>query len=259
MLPGYGMTAFLGALAFLTRLAPARLCEPVAIGRCVSFFAPVGLVLGVLCTTAAWLAQAFMADLPAFEAARPFSFALAALLWLGLEMWLTRGLHWDGLADLADAAGAPGPRFWETLRDSRLGVFGALSLLVAFGGQWAAIAWHVAGREWAGLVLAPAWGRACAVWLAASALPRNPQSLGGLVKAGADCRAAAVLALTALGAVIVLYEFGLPWPQGLALPLVQYGLIRALAKLAREKGGFSGDFLGAAVILGQTWFLLATL
>ncbi|MDR1659091.1 MAG: adenosylcobinamide-GDP ribazoletransferase [Desulfovibrio sp.] len=253
------MTAFLSALAFLTRLAPARLCAPAAIGRCVSFFAPVGLVLGALCTAAAWLAQAFMADLSAFEAAKPYNFALAALLWLGLEMWLTRGLHWDGLADLADAAGAPGPLFWEILKDSRLGVFGTLSLLVAFCGQWAATAWHVAGRDWTGLILAPAWGRACAVWLAASALPRNPQSLGGLVKAGASFRTAAVLALISLGMVIVLCAFGLPWLQGLALPMVQYGLVRALAKLAHEKGGFSGDFLGAAVILGQTWFLLATL
>jgi adenosylcobinamide-GDP ribazoletransferase len=253
------MTAFLDALAFLTRLAPARRCEPAALGRCVPFFAPAGLVLGALCTAAACLAQAFMACLPAFEAAKPFSFALAALLWLGLEIWLSRGMHWDGLADLTDAAGAPAPRFWEILKDSRLGAFGALSLLVAFCGQWTAIAWHVAARDWSGLVIAPAWGRACAVWLAASAFPRDPQSLGGLAKAGANFRTAAVHALIALGSTIVLCGVGLPWPQGLALPVVQYGLIRALAKLAREKGGFSGDFLGAAIVLGQTWFLLATL
>jgi adenosylcobinamide-GDP ribazoletransferase len=253
------MTAFFNALAFLTRLAPACPREPVDLGRCVSFFAPVGLVLGALCTSAAWLAQISMAGLSSSEAAKPFSFALAALLWLGLEIWLTRGLHWDGLADLADAAGAPAPRFWEVLKDSRLGVFGALALLVAFGGQWAAIAWHVADCNWSGLILAPAWGRACAVWLAASDFPRDPQSLGGLVKTGADFRTAAVHALTALGTVIVLWGFGLPWFQGLALLTVQCGLTRALAKLAREKGGFSGDFLGAAVVLGQTWFLLAVL
>jgi adenosylcobinamide-GDP ribazoletransferase len=253
------MTAFFNALAFLTRLAPARPCEPAALGRCVSFFAPAGLVLGLLCTAAAWLAQVFMISLSAFDATKPFSFALAALLWLGLEIWLSRGLHWDGLADLADAAGAPAPRFWEVLKDSRLGAFGALSLLVAFCGQWTAAAWHVAVRDWSGLVLAPAWGRVCAVWLAASAFPRDPQSLGGLIKTGASFRTAAVHALIALGAVTLLCEFGLTWPQALALPVVQYGLIRAMAKLAHEKGGFSGDFLGAAIVLGQTWFLLATL
>ncbi|MDR3357683.1 MAG: adenosylcobinamide-GDP ribazoletransferase [Desulfovibrio sp.] len=253
------MTAFLDALAFLTRLAPARLCEPAALGRCVPFFAPTGLVLGMLCTAAAWLAQVFMGTLPAFEAAKPLSFALASLLWLGLEIWLSRGLHWDGLADLADAAGAPASRFWQVLKDSRLGTFGALSLLVAFCGQWTAVAWHVAVHDWPGLVLAPAWGRVCAVWLAASAFPRDSQSLGGLMKTGACFRTAAVHALIALGAVVALCGFGLSWPQGLALPIVQCGLIRVLARLARERGGFSGDFLGAAIVLGQTWFLLATL
>lgn len=258
-LSGYGMTAFLNALAFLTRLTPARLCEPAALGRCVPFFAPAGLVLGVLCTAAAWLAQVFMVSLSAFEAAKPFCFALAALLWLSLEIWLSRGLHWDGLADLADAAGAPAPRFWEVLKDSRLGVFGALSLLLAFCGQWTAVAWHVAARDWSELILAPGWGRVCAVWLAALAFPRDSRSLGGLIKTGASFRAAAAQALMALGTVFVLCGFGLPWPQCLALPVVQCGMTCALAKLAHGKGGFSGDFLGAAIVLGQTWFLLATL
>ena len=246
------MTAFLNALAFLTRLVPARPCEATALAHCVPFFAPVGIILGLLCTAAAFLAQTFMSNL----SAPSLVFALAALLWIGLEIWLTRGLHWDGLADIADAAGAPAPRFWEILKDSHLGVFGALSLLVTFCGQWTAIAWHVSGENWPGLILAPAWGRMCAVWLAASAHPYNPQSLGGLIKAGAGFGTAA---LPALGALLVLALFGLPWLRASVLLAVQYWLIRTLVKLAQKKGGFSGDFLGAAIVTGQSWFLLAIL
>ncbi|MDR2573150.1 MAG: adenosylcobinamide-GDP ribazoletransferase [Desulfovibrio sp.] len=254
------MTAFLNALAFLTRLIPARSYDETDFARCVPFFAPTGLVLGMLCTAAAILTRTFMSTLSGFENARPLAFALAALLWLALEIWLTRGLHWDGLADLADAASSPAPRFWEILKDSRLGVFGALSLLLAFCGQWISIAWHVASCNWLLLILAPAWGRACVVWLAAAAHPHNPQSLGGLTKAGASCRIAALHALAALGAIIVLCAYSpLAWAQGLMLLAVQCWLIRVLAKLASEKGGFSGDFLGAAIVLGQSWFLLATL
>jgi len=252
-----GMTAFLDALAFLTRLAPARACSPAAIGRSVPFFAPAGLALGAICTTASCFVQSFLASRPAFEAANPLDIALSALFWLGLEIWLTRGLHWDGLADLTDAAGAPSPRFWEVLKDSRLGVFGALSLFLVFCGQWSAVSWHLAAGHLGGLVIAPAWGRACAVWLAASVHPRDLHSIGGLVRSGVCAKTAVLYAIAASGAVFLLCGLGWEWWQGLTLLLVQYGLTRAFVRLAREKGGFSGDFLGAAIELGQLWFLLA--
>ena len=76
--------------------------------------------------------------------------ALAAWLWMALEAWSTRGLHWDGLADLGDASGsgAQGERFWAILRDSRLGAFGALHLLLAFGGMWLTVCWHIKAGQW---------------------------------------------------------------------------------------------------------------
>jgi adenosylcobinamide-GDP ribazoletransferase len=253
------MTAFLDALAFLTRLVPARPFQPETFARCVPFFAPVGIALGTLCTTAALLVQNFTETPSSLESARLSTSVLAGLIWLGLEIWLTRGLHWDGLADLADAAGAPAPRFWEILKDSRLGTFGALALLITFCGQWVAIAQHIEACRWTVLILAPAWGRTCAVWLAASARPRKPQSLGALMKAGVNFKIAAFHALAALVVALALGGCGLSWPRVTALLTLQCALICALAKLARDKGGFSGDFLGAAVVSGQTCFLLVTL
>ena len=171
---------FLDALAFLSRLAPPRPCNARSLAACVPWFAPAGLVLGSLYTLAAWLFLTLLSASPAtmlFSGAVWPAAALAAWLWLALELWSARGLHWDGLADLGDAcgSGATGARFWEILRDSRLGAFGALSLLLIFSGQWLALTWHLAAGHWLPLVLAPAWGRACAVWLAASAPPRAPK------------------------------------------------------------------------------------
>ena len=119
---------------------------------------------------------------------------------------LCEGAYWDGLADLGDAcgSGASGARFREILRDSRLGAFGALSLLLIFSGQWLALAWHLAAGQWLMPVLAPAWGRACAVWLAASAPPHNPDSLGGLACAGAGPTVRRVYRLGALLLVCLL-------------------------------------------------------
>ena len=255
---------FLDALAFLSRLAPPRSFTAQSLVDCVPWFAPAGLALGCLCTLAAWLALTILSTATgashAMGTAWPAA-ALAAWLWLALELWSTRGLHWDGLADLGDAcgSGASGARFREILRDSRLGAFGALSLLLIFSGQWLALAWHLTAGQWLMPVLAPAWGRACAVWLAASAPPHNPDSLGGLACAGAGPTVRRVYRLGALLLVCLLAASGLsPW-QGLVLIVTQYWLTRRLAAQARSHGGLSGDFLGAAIELGQLWFLLATL
>lgn len=255
---------FLDALAFLSRLAPPRPCNARSLAACVPWFAPAGLVLGCLYTLAAWLFLTLLSASPAtmlFSGAVWPAAALAAWLWLALELWSTRGLHWDGLADLGDAcgSGATGARFWEILRDSRLGAFGALSLLLIFSGQWLALTWHLAAGHWLPLVLAPAWGRACAVWLAASAPPHDPDSLGGLACAGAGPAVRRIYRLAAFLLTCLLMALGLSLWQGLVLLGAQYWLTRRLAATARRQGGLSGDFLGAAIELGQLCFLLATL
>lgn len=251
---------FLNALAFLSRLVPPRSFTNASLIACVPWFAAVGLVLGGLFALAAALALTFFYSLSTGPAAQALGALAAAWIWLALALWSTRGLHWDGLADLGDAcgSGAQGSRFWEILRDSRLGAFGALSLLLVFSGQWAALAWHLAGGHWLVLALAPAWGRACAVWLAGSAPAHEAASLGGLACAGASPALSRAYALAAVLSIIVLLTLGLGFWQGLALLAGQYWLTRRLARIARAQGGLSGDFLGAAIEMGQLWFLLAT-
>ena len=134
-----------------------------------------------------------------------------------------------------------------------------MSLLLIFSGQWLALTWHLAAGHWLPLVLAPAWGRACAVWLAASAPPHDPDSLGGLACAGAGPAVRRIYRLAAFLLTCLLMALGLSLWQGLVLLGAQYWLTRRLAATARRQGGLSGDFLGAAIELGQLCFLLATL
>ncbi|MBQ3059130.1 MAG: adenosylcobinamide-GDP ribazoletransferase [Desulfovibrio sp.] len=246
----------LDALSFLTCLVPPRELRK-GLAPCMFWFAPAGCILGCFCTLAAacihvWLLQR---SLPVWAVA-----LMSAWLWLCLAIWLTRALHWDGLADLADAcgSGAQGERFWQILRDSRLGAMGALAMLTVFCGQWICLACHISLMQWWVLVLAPAWGRACAVWLAAAAPPREVHSLGGVAAAGAADPARCYVA----GLVIILpaaVVCGMPWWQGVLLPAGQYLMMRRLIRTAEAHGGLSGDFLGAAVELGQLWFLLVLL
>ncbi len=248
------------ALAFLTRLVPPRRdCTGHDLGRCLPFYGLAGLCIGLTLTLPCVSVYFLLRQTP--EANLVLCATLAAWLWMGLEVWATRGLHRDGLADLGDAcgSGAPGERFWSILRDSRLGAFGALHLLLAFGGMWLALCWHIHAGQWLCLVTAPAWGRACALWLAASAEPREPQSLGGLTCAGASPALARGYALGALLLLCLLFFTGqiTLWQAPLTV-CGQYVLIRRMAALARDRGGVNGDFLGAAIQWGQLWFLLAT-
>lgn len=256
------------AFAFLSRFAPPS--RAGGLGRALAWFGPVGLTLGAVWTLAA-VGAAHMAAAPA----TPGIWAqgmLAGWVWLLLSVWTTCGLHWDGLADLGDAegSGAEGDRFRRILRDSRLGAFGALRLLLVFGGQWLAVSWHGAmifnalRTSWPlaqalPLVLAPAWGRGVAVLLAHAVPARDAASLGGMACSGATPRLRAGYLLAAAAAAGLLVLLGMPLWRALLLLAVQGFLLRRVAALARREGGLSGDFFGAAIEEGTLCFLLLTL
>lgn len=273
--PGAGLA---DAAAFLTRLAPARPVGPRSLARALPWFWLVGLGLGLLWTAAA-LAMAWLPAARGPASAGTDATVLrglaAAWLWLLCAIVCTRGLHWDGVADLGDASGsaASGEAFRRILADSRLGAFGALRLLLVFSGQWLALSWHFTAIVVAAaapdrhdallplaiVLLAPAWGRSCAVLLARPGRAAAPDSLGGLFCAGATPGLRAGYAAGVLSAVALLLLLGLPFWQGLALLALQMLLLYGLDRLAARGGGLSGDFFGAAIEEGQLCFLLATL
>ena len=112
------------AFQFLTRLPLSRVpYEPNALSRSAKFFPLVGLVIGVMGSVAyLWLIR----HLPA---------AIAALLTVAFFVLATGGLHEDGLADVADAFGGGWNReqILAILKDSRIGTFGTLALVVSVG------------------------------------------------------------------------------------------------------------------------------
>ena len=63
----------------------------------------------------------------------PWMPLVAAVLSTVATLWLTGGLHEDGLADVADGLGGfvPPERALEIMKDSRLGAYGAMALVMA--------------------------------------------------------------------------------------------------------------------------------
>jgi adenosylcobinamide-GDP ribazoletransferase len=257
--PGAGEGMFraaVDAFRFLTRIPiPGGWGAPPAEGEAprsavhpwtMTFFPVVGLFLGAVLWTSAWVLGRFLPH------------GVTDLALLALLAVLTGALHWDGLMDTADALGAPPERRLEVLKDVHVGSFGMLALVFVAGAEWGGLTSLSGWGHGAGLLLFPVWGR----WVMA------------LVTYGmADIRQGQGLAATFIAQLEVRH---LLWGGGFALvcSVLLLGLFRSLVLLAgmlalgwglrrlygRAFGGVSGDLIGAACCLGEAgalWLLAA--
>lgn len=251
------MGRYLDALSFLSRLVVRPGQTAARFQDCLPAFAPAGATLGLIWTALALAAWHFAATggVPSV-----FCSLVAGWIWTLALLWTTRCLHWDGVADLADAcgSGAAGERFWQIMRDSRLGALGALAVSMGLAGSLLLAAAHLAQDDWPLLILAPAWGRACSLLLAASAPAQGGGSLGKLVCAAMTPQRVRQQ-LAWLGLAAALAGMFVPVWQLLLMLAGQYLLHRRLCRTALCHGGLSGDFLGASIETAQLWFLLALL
>jgi adenosylcobinamide-GDP ribazoletransferase len=119
-------TEFLSAVQFLTRIPlPSLAYEEDSLARAVKFFPAVGVLIGY---AAALLHRALAPHL-----SRPLT-AIAVFTFLIL---LTGALHEDGLADSADGFGGGHTRdkILLIMRDSRIGTYGALALVLSLSAR----------------------------------------------------------------------------------------------------------------------------
>lgn len=236
--------SFLTALGFLTRLHPTRPSDRVPdFAAATAWFPAVGLVVGGLMV---------LAPLGGVFSNWPWC---SAWLVLVLDIWLTRGLHLDGLSDLADAWGAmaTGERFWNIVKDSRIGAFGVMALVMALSGQLFCLAGLIERGALGVVIWSPVLGRTAAVALMAVCRGLARPGLGGLFLAGATPSVLALcLGQCLIAGLILVSPSTLAWGLGLT------GLaVMALARLARREKGLNGDFLGAVIVAGELAALLA--
>lgn len=229
------------ALAFLSRLAPpppSREDGGTDLARAVPFYPLAGAVLGLV------------AMLPAlwFPALAPWAYPL-------ILAWLTRGLHWDGLADLADACGsnATGDRFWEIIKDSRIGAFGVMALVFGITGQMVAAGGCIREGNVLALVLAPAFGRAMVIVQGRFIRPHAASTLAALTQPGIHTLSSSI----ALAATLIVSFFILGAWSFLTAVLLTGVSLAMIIRIARAHGGANGDFHGTAVIASETAVLLA--
>ncbi len=232
------------ALSFLTPFG--RASTPGA--RTMEWFAVVGIVIGLAVAGVWWAAW------------QVFPPIVAGALAVGADALFTGGLHLDGLADAADGLLPPLPaeRRLDVMRDSAVGAFGVVALVVVLVLRFASFS----ATTPAVLAVAGIWGlsRAAMAVIAWTMPYARPQ--GGLATAfvGSDesgtatrpgARSGVILG-AGIGACVLLgiVGDGLHGLAALATTAVGCG---AVALFARARiGGFTGDVLGAAGVIGET-------
>jgi adenosylcobinamide-GDP ribazoletransferase len=182
---------------------------------------------------------------------------LAAVLAVVTLALLTRGLHLDGLADLADGLGSgqPASAALEIMKRSDIGPFGVVTLVLTLAVQVAALAQAQAlGRGVPAVICAVTAGRLAVTWACRRGIPAARVSGLGALVAG-TVRPVVALTLTAAG-LAGAYAFGVIFCVAAAAGLAASLGLTALA--VRRLGGVTGDVLGALVEVTTAVSLVVT-
>lgn len=232
-------TDLIAAFALLTRLPVARftpLGQPPDLARCVWAFPIVGLAVNGAGGLVYWLAHRI--GMPPL---------LAAAWTLAATTILTGGFHEDGLADTADGfgGGTTPARKLDIMRDSRIGSYGALALLLSVLVRVTAIA--ALGRPaliTTALILAGMLGRSAMLLPLLMLKPARDNGMGASMGPPR-----AMSTSLGLGVAVFASFLSLPALPATAAIVSGFGTALLLTRLANNQiRGHTGDVLGACEV-----------
>ena len=242
---------FVLALQFLTRLRlPFEVAfSPQALAASPRWYAGAGVVVGVCAGLLYWAASGLFPPL------------VAVLVATAGQVLVTGGLHEDGFADACDGLGGvrPRARVLEIMRDSRIGTYGVLGLMLMLGGRVAVLAQLPGVAVPFVLIAAHAASRAAMLWVMASSAYVRDQGAATGVAGRLDQRAVVTGFTTAAVAMLPLL-FVLP-AMSVLLGMVGLGAgYHAMRhRFEARLGGYTGDCLGAVQQCSEVGFYLGVL
>ena len=231
------MGRLLTALQFLTIVRAPGDGPPA---RGAMFFPAVGAGLGLA------------AGALRIGAAKLFPPSIAALLALAFLIVVTGALHEDGLADVFDAfrAGRSPEKIQSILKDSRIGVYGAVALLMSVLLRWQSIEF----LDWApirSLVAAVGASRGAMVVFAYISRPLGD----GLGKAFCRGLSRPDVVIAAIQSAALPFLCG-PVAGAAALVGNALAILSARAYFHHRAGGVTGDCMGAVCQISEVSTLL---
>lgn len=234
--------AFWLALGFLTRIPMLVKVDysPQLMNQCSVYFPLVGLLLGGLYAGFYSVLELWWPPL------------VCVLLVLAFHLWVTGAFHEDGMADSADGLGGgyTVARRLEIMKDSRIGTYGAAALIMVLLLKVALLTELTS--VWLGLLLAPAVSRLTPLCLM-RCLPyvTDPDASKSKPVAEGFSRDRLLAAVTGIVILALVFQVVIAALVAVVLVFLVWG-----AMLKKSLGGYTGDALGASVVLSELLFLL---
>lgn len=212
--------------------------------HCMLYMPVIGVFIGALMFAAGWLLGHWQRT------------ALSAVALLIFYIWITGGLHYDGVADTVDAlfSARDRDRMMAIMKDSRLGAFGAIGLVLLLFTMWGSYQILIKALP-ISLLLMPVIGRYCAVQTCAfSTYAEGGGGLGKrITEIAKPCHVLVYLIL--IGGLtwwlrpILLLAFGMTVVLNLLL----------MAYCNRKFAGITGDQIGLTIEMTQAIFMVAAI
>lgn len=243
------LEAFLGAVRFFTRIPVPRWVghSEEGLNRSARYFPFVGLLVGGFAALAFWLTDMLWPK------------SVAIVLSMAASIYLTGAFHEDGLSDMVDGLGGgwDKARILEIMKDSRVGSYGVVAVVIALLGKFVLLSELSALWLPAILVTGHAVSRLCSTSLLltmeyvredaeskSKPLAKRLPADGFILAAALIFPAclllppSAIMAGSALAGVVTL------WLSGI---------------LSRNLGGYTGDCLGGVQQVSELAFYLGVL
>ena len=237
---------FFGAVGFFTRLpVPGWVGHSAgALSQCARYFPAVGLLVGGIGALVYWLALHLWPQ------------PVAVLLSMAATIYATGAFHEDGLSDTADGLGGgwEKARILAIMKDSRVGSYGVVALIVALLGKFVLLTAVDAALVPIALCAGHALSRFCATLVMATLdYARDDDSSKARSATGRPSLPSLVLA--ACFALLPLVFV----PRAHVLSgviLVTLATVWLAGKFRRWLGGYTGDCLGAVQQVTELAFYL---
>jgi adenosylcobinamide-GDP ribazoletransferase len=240
---------FFGAVRFFTRLpVPAWVGHSAAaLNRSARYFPAVGLIVGGI------------GALVYLAALRLWPQPVAVLLSMAATIYATGAFHEDGLADTVDGLGGGWDklRILEIMKDSRVGSYGVVAMVLALLGKFALLSALDAALVPLALIAGHALSRFCSTALLAT-MDYVREDLLAKAKPLAT-RLTAGEMLVALAFVLLSLAFLPMQKAGVGILLAILATLWLAATFRRWLGGYTGDCLGTTQQVSELAFYLGLL
>lgn len=216
---------------------PWNLWDEKARDKMLLFLPVVGLEIGLIWAAMAWLCELW--GLP----------VLVTGLVLSMYPYLATGfLHLDGFMDVTDAVKSCRSleRRREILKDSRVGAFAVIGIVLLILSQFVLMASAPATSDFRILLFVPAISRCCSALAVTALKPMSTSQYAAQPK-----RKSHLMALAIMTVLFVSAGFLLCGKYGFVLLGCMAGYGLALRKAYRSLDGMNGDISGYALSIGE--------